>query len=100
LGAEIASGGRCVTRFTWSAEPGADPLRTMENHGSGASRLFHSPPARKKGVEMNRMGELRDRRAMLFAEADAILKRARQENRNLTSQERERFDELHDEIDE
>lgn len=43
--------------------------------------------------------ELREKRANLFQQADEILTRARQEGRELTSEEREQFDRLHAEID-
>lgn len=49
---------------------------------------------------MNQLKELREKRAKLFAEADEILRRARSAARDLTKEERERFDKLHDEIDE
>src|SRR5690606_18539749 len=43
--------------------------------------------------------ELRERRANLFQQADEILARARQEGRELTSEEQQEFDRLHAEID-
>lgn len=49
---------------------------------------------------MTKVKKLRQRRAKLFGEADAILKRARSAARDLTKDERERFDAIHDEMDE
>src|SRR5690606_27368811 len=43
--------------------------------------------------------ELRERRANLFQQADQILTRAREEKRDLTSEEQQEFDRLHAEID-
>src|SRR5690606_2918573 len=87
-----------------SAEPGAEPLRTMGNHGSGVPRFFVGPsdPQEPEGFHMPGLltaKELREKRANLFTEADAILNRAREEKRELTDEERQTFDQIHNEIE-
>src|SRR5690606_2486600 len=70
--------------------------------GSEVLRFFRAlRPANKEGRMPGLLTarELREKRANLFQQADEILTRARQEGRELTSEEREQFDRLHAEID-
>src|SRR5690606_36291431 len=79
-----------------------EPWETM---GRGFRAFFREPSdpePRTEGFTMPGLltaKELREKRANLFQQADEILTRARQEGRELTSEEREQFDRFHAEID-
>src|SRR5690606_29331941 len=73
--------------------------------GRGSRAFFREPSdpePRTEGFAMSGLltaKELREKRANLFQQADEILNRAREEKRELTDEERQTFDQIHNEIE-